>query len=184
MIQPGLFLHRESVANNAQVANMFLEMDLTIANDRLEHCQSYFSQIQQDLHAPFMVVLPTNLHDGEEVVVQDHVQVRLMLSFSYCKETSSKNLSALCQECEESLKGRIIVFGEGGAGSSDNEDGGDPSTSFAQQFMDLSGLSSSLNSNLTILDGKLAEKNNTLAGFILHPLYNKLIMNEQLNFKP
>ncbi|KAF0977082.1 hypothetical protein FDP41_003735 [Naegleria fowleri] len=178
IIQPGLFLHDSFSSNNEnaqqQVATMFLEMDLTIANDRLEHCQSYFSQIQQDLHAPFMVVLPTNLHDGEEVVVQEKVQVRIMLSFSYSKETSSKNLSALIQDCE-SFKGRIIVFCENG---SEN----DQATQFAQEFMELSGLSSS--NFLTILDGKLAEKNNTLAGFILHPLYNKLIINEQLNYKP
>jgi len=170
-IQPGLYLNRTPTNLENFLGVFFMEIDLTIRNENLTKCHPVCSEIQKELDAPFMIIIPTNLNDDVEER-KDVIEVRLMVSIPYKNEMNHcKSLSLLInQECEN-YKGRIIVF---------DNNGHDNLIESVQEFLESSGLNSE---KITILESKTAEQNNELAGYALHPQYYKTIVNEQLDYK-
>lgn len=159
LIQPGIFL---CTNNKSSDKVLFLELDIKVSKDNIKTLRSQLSEVQQELEAPFMIVLPTNLEVASE---QDHFEIRTMLSVLHTPEVSSTSLKLMKEDCLE-VEGRLISF------NCTLED--------AQQFVDRSGLQS----KVSVLDGHEAENSKLLAGYPLHPLFQQLVVNNTLNYKP
>jgi len=179
-IQPGLFFPSSTSNSGDGDQVFFLEIDLVIRNEKLQTCRSHLSFIQQELEAPFMLVLPSNV--GDDAKEQDPLEVRLMLSFSYSTGMNCPSLGRLAIDCDQ-MEGRVIVFGA----ESETVNQQDllehiqhRNRDAVQQFLDLSGLGTG---KISIMDGHDAEKTNILAGYPLHPLYRRLVSNDKLNYQ-
>jgi hypothetical protein len=168
-IQPGVFVHTpRNVRESNQV--FFLELDFVVRNEKIEAFRSHLPAIQQELDAPFMIVLPTNLEDEKE---QGFCEIRLMFSFIYFPDLACPTLKTLL-DCAE-MEGRVIVFD-----SRLDTDSEMSNLNAAQHFLERSGLPPA---KFSILDGNKAEKSGSVAGYPLHPLFRHLIANEKANYQ-
>ncbi|KAL9651550.1 hypothetical protein ABK040_001496 [Willaertia magna] len=175
-IQPGVFFDN-NLGNINEMKNesecdtiFFIEIDLKIKKENIKTCRSLITLIQTELKAPYMVVLPTNLDDEVEEKELDYFDIRLMLSCPYVADLKSSSLGQLSKGCEH-FEGRIIVFEEGELNQGEKS---------AEQFVTLSGL---MDNQISVLRSNNCEKENILAGYSLHPLFNRLVSNDQFNYQ-
>jgi hypothetical protein len=169
--QPGLFLYK-STNTNTDAPVLFLELDLVISNERIITCRSQLSLIQQELEAPFMIILPTMNEQG-------FLELRAMFSLRYSSDMNCPSMKLLTADCDQ-IDGRIIVFGSKSDKAIDENILKQDKYSTAQHFLHLSGLD---HEKISILDGHTAEETNILAGYSLHPLFQELVINDQLNYQ-
>jgi hypothetical protein len=156
-IQPGVFLCKSDKTNVDQV--MFLDLDLTIKNDKVSSCRSLLSNVQQELQATYMVVIPLISEDNSE-----SVNVRVMMTAFYESGLVSASFKRLASECE-SVSGRVTVNTE--------------LCQNANEFLIENGLSGSV----SVQDKSNAERENTLAGYPLHPLTHQIVENDQFKYQ-
>ncbi len=148
----------------------FFELDLKVQRDKLNVCRSHLFQIQQELHAPCMIIVPFTMHEGNDLT---EYQIRVMLSLPYSNQTRSSSFALLKQDSVY-LEGQLIAFNGIGENSEVIEADEKHRLENAQSFLDSVGLD---NSNIIVIDGEQARANYLLAGYCLHPLFSKLVPN-------
>ena len=163
-IHPGLFVLPENFVENVDSTRFFLELDLQVERDCIEVVRPLLGQLQKDLKASYMIILPINVDNDKPTIIE----LRIMLSFSHSSNIDPSQLKAISNQCKN-LDGRLIVFG-----TSEEED-----INKANHFVELSSIT---DSKLSILHSKQAE-NSILAGYPLHPLINTLTQNDQLQYQ-
>lgn len=173
LLEPGVFIHRSEAPRDASL-HLFLELDLTISKEKLQTCRSFITSVQKELEAPCMLVFPVHLQD---VSTQDSIEVRVMLSVPFTKETTSKTFGALKENCQ--IEGRIYVF-DAVPSESEPKESPEQRNEAAQLFLNQNGLQEA---KISIVDGYQAGKDNKLAGYILHPHFQKLVPDEKFKYE-
>lgn len=173
-LRPGVFFMRgNNVKVGDQSVSLFLELDLKVEKSKLESLRSHLDQIQKELGAPHLIVMPKD----NETLNGDvgDIEIRVMLVVCIAKGVNC--LNAFKERCKD-VQGRVILF-ELERSAPDALEKVAKRREIGNMFLVEAGL----NGCVEVLDGHEAERDHLLSGYTLHPLFNKIVEDENFEYK-
>jgi hypothetical protein len=173
LLRPGVFTSFDSSSESKSQEVAFLELDISVLKANVESARKALDDVQKELNATWMIVIPTNFQSEE----QESFDLRVMFTFIVEETRASSQLGELHSKCSL-FGGRIIILNSSMESADATQD---VSLARANLLLETSGVPEKL---ISVFSGHELAKAGDLAGYPVHPLIKTLEKDDNLNYQP